>query len=71
MGIDVPNVQKLIITRPIASRIQYSQILGRALRGPRNGGNAKNTVVNVRDNLKNYPEANMLYEWFAQEYCSL
>ena len=69
-GIDVPNVKKLIITRPIASRIQYSQILGRALRGPKNGGNPANTIINIKDNLTNYPGANTLYEWFAQEYQS-
>ena len=67
-GIDVPNVKKLIITRPIASRIQYSQVIGRALRGPKNGGNATNTVVNIKDNLINFPEANTLYEWFARDY---
>jgi len=69
-GIDVPNVKKLIITRPISSRIQYSQILGRALRGPKNGGNSKNTVINVRDNLDSFPDAGTMFTWFKAEYCS-
>lgn len=67
-GIDVPNVKKLILTRPIGSPIQYSQIMGRALRGPKNGGNQKNIVVNVRDNLTNFPQANMLYEAFSDQF---
>jgi len=67
-GIDVPNVKKLILTRPIGSPIQYSQIMGRALRGPKNGGNSKNIVVNVIDNLDNYPQANMLYQAFSDQF---
>lgn len=63
-GIDLPNVKRLIITRPVGSPILYSQIIGRALRGPRNGGNAKNTVVNIKDNLLNYPSASFVYEYF-------
>lgn len=63
-GIDLPNVKRLIITRPVGSPILYSQIIGRALRGPRNGGNEKNTVVNIKDNLMNYPSASFVYEYF-------
>ena len=60
-GIDLPSVNKLIITRPIGSPILYSQIIGRALRGPKNGGNETNIIVNIRDNLINYRDANLLY----------
>lgn len=67
-GVDMPNVNKLIITRPIGSSILYSQILGRALRGPKNGGNPKNTVVNLQDNLLNYPSANLLYTQFREDW---
>lgn len=67
-GVDVPNVNKIIITRPIGSPILYSQILGRALRGPKNGGNAENTVINLQDNLLNYPSANLLYTQFREDW---
>jgi superfamily II DNA or RNA helicase len=67
-GIDVPNVNRLILTRPIGSPIQYSQIIGRALRGPKNGGNARNTIVNIKDNLLSYPEATMMYTAFADQF---
>jgi superfamily II DNA or RNA helicase len=63
-GIDLPNINRLIITRPVGSPILYSQILGRALRGPKNGGNTENTVVNIQDNLLNYPSASHVYESF-------
>ena len=67
-GIDVPNINKILITRPIGSPILYSQILGRALRGPKNGGNDTNTVITIKDNLVNFPSANFVYNMFALDW---
>lgn len=69
-GIDLPNIRRLIITRPVGSPILFSQILGRALRGPKNGGNKSNTVVSIRDNLLSFPNANYVYQSFANEFLS-
>ena len=67
-GVDLPNVNKLIITRPVGSPILYSQILGRALRGPKNGGNFTNYVVNISDNLANFPSASHVYKSFKNNF---
>ena len=67
-GVDLPNVKRMIITRPIGSPILYSQILGRALRRPKNGGNVENTVVNIRDNLTNFVSANFVYKSFQSGF---
>ena len=67
-GVDLPSVRRLVITRPVGSPILYSQMIGRALRGPLNGGNAKNTIVNIRDNLLNFPSASFVYESFRQSF---
>lgn len=67
-GIDIPKLDKLIITRPIGSPILYSQIIGRALRGKKNGGNQRNTIINVKDNLLNYPDANSIYNIFKEDW---
>lgn len=67
-GIDLPNVNKLIITRPIGSSVLYSQIMGRALRGPKNGGNEQNTIINVKDNMTNYLTLDLIYAGFAQAF---
>jgi len=64
-GVDVPNINKLILTRPVGSPILYSQMIGRALRGPKNGGNSANTIVNIRDNLSQFPTAAFVYESFT------
>lgn len=63
-GIDLPNIDKVIITRPISSPNLVSQILGRALRGVKNGGNSNNTIINLKDNLLNFPSASYLYDYF-------
>jgi superfamily II DNA or RNA helicase len=67
-GVDLPKLQKMILTRPIGSPVLYSQVLGRALRGPKNGGNARNKIVNLRDNLLNFPSANLLYTHFWEDW---
>ncbi len=67
-GIDLPNVQKIMITRPVGSPIVYSQILGRALRGPLNGGRKRNTVLTLKDNLANYPSENLVYSYFSEDW---
>lgn len=67
-GIDLPKVDKLILTRPITSPVLYSQILGRALRGTKNGGNKRNVVVNIKDNLIQFPAASLLYSHFWEDW---
>jgi len=63
-GIDLPNINKVIIARPINSPNLISQILGRALRGPKNGGNKLNTIINIKDNLINFPGTSFLYNYY-------
>ena len=70
-GIDLPNVNKIILARPINSPNLVSQILGRALRGPKNGGNEENTIVNVKDNLLRFPGTSFLYNYYQGEWETL
>lgn len=67
-GIDLPNVNRLVITRPVKSSIQYSQIVGRALRGPKNGGNEYNTIVNILDNIEYFSDISLLYDRFRNDW---
>jgi DNA repair protein RadD len=67
-GIDLPNVNRLIITRPVRSSIQYSQIVGRALRGPKNGGNQYNTIINILDNIEYFSGMSLLYDKFRNDW---
>ena len=48
-GFDAPRTSAVIIARPTQSLVLYSQMVGRAIRGPRAGGNAEAQVVTVVD----------------------
>lgn len=50
-GFDAPKVQAVYVTRPTFSPNLYQQMIGRGLRGPRNGGSEEVLIVNVADNL--------------------
>ena len=48
-GFDAPRTRCVIIARPTTSLVLYSQMAGRAMRGPRAGGNAKAEIFTVAD----------------------
>lgn len=48
-GTDLPNVQTVFLTRPTASTILMTQMIGRALRGQKAGGTEKAYVVSLID----------------------
>ena len=53
-GFDAPRTRCIIVARPVYSPNLYFQMIGRGLRGPRNGGNEHCLIVNVRDNIDNF-----------------
>ena len=55
-GFDAPRVRAVYVTRPTFSVNLYQQMIGRGLRGPRNGGSEEVLIVNVKDNLDQYGE---------------
>ncbi len=56
-GFDAPKTRVIIVARPVYSPNLYFQMIGRGLRGPRNGGNDRCLIVNVRDNIDNFDRA--------------
>ena len=48
-GFDAPNTSAAIVARPTKSLVLYSQMVGRALRGPLAGGNQEAQVITVVD----------------------
>ncbi len=48
-GFDAPRTSAALIARPTTSLVLYSQMVGRATRGPRAGGNARAEIVTVVD----------------------
>jgi superfamily II DNA or RNA helicase len=53
-GTDVPNVRSVFLTRQTTSRILLTQMIGRALRGPRFGGTPEAYVVAFIDDWKQH-----------------
>ena len=53
-GFDAPKTNVAIITRPTNSVVLYSQMIGRAIRGPRVGGNKKCKIITVQDEIPGF-----------------
>lgn len=48
-GFDAPRTSAAVIARPTKSLVLYSQMVGRATRGPRAGGNTSSLIITVVD----------------------
>ena len=53
-GFDAPKTRAIIVARPVYSPNLYFQMIGRGLRGPKNGGDKRCLILDVRDNIENF-----------------
>ncbi len=53
-GFDAPRTRSIIVARPVYSPNLYFQMIGRGLRGPKNGGDERCLILNVEDNIENF-----------------
>ncbi|MEU5096158.1 DEAD/DEAH box helicase [Streptomyces sp. NPDC020996] len=53
-GFDAPATRVVVVARPVYSTNVYQQMIGRGLRGPRNGGKDSCLILNVSDNIANF-----------------
>ena len=53
-GFDAPKSDMILISRPVFSPVLYMQMVGRGLRGPKNGGTPHCAIVTVEDNIVNF-----------------
>ncbi|MFD7276867.1 DEAD/DEAH box helicase [Streptomyces sp. NPDC059862] len=53
-GFDAPATRVVVVARPVYSTNVYQQMIGRGLRGPKNGGKDTCLILNVSDNIANY-----------------
>lgn len=56
-GFDAPDTRAIIVARPVYGPNLYFQMIGRGLRGPKNGGNERCLVLDVRDNIETFDRA--------------
>ncbi|HEX5593595.1 MAG TPA: DEAD/DEAH box helicase [Solirubrobacterales bacterium] len=55
-GFDAPSVRAVYIARPVFAPNRYQQMIGRGLRGPKNGGKEECLIVDVEDNVVNFDD---------------
>ena len=53
-GFDAPRTNVAVITRPTRSVVLFSQMVGRAARGPKAGGNLNCRIITVIDQIPGY-----------------
>lgn len=53
-GFDAPATRAVVVARPVYSTNVYQQMIGRGLRGPRNGGKESCLILNISDNISNF-----------------
>lgn len=53
-GFDAPKTRVIVVARPVYSPNLYFQMIGRGLRGPKNGGSERCLIINVEDNIDNF-----------------
>jgi len=64
MGFDAPKTSAVVIARPTKSLVLYSQMIGRAIRGPRAGGTSKCSIRTVVDSsLKSVSVYDAFLNW--------
>ena len=63
-GFDAPNTNAVMITRPTASVVLYSQMIGRGIRGIKMGGNEECLLLDLEDNLKDFPSESQAFNHF-------
>jgi DNA repair protein RadD len=67
-GFDAPKVNVVFISRPTASIVLYSQMIGRGLRGPAIGGTEFCKVIDVRDNIIGFSDQDHVYTYFDEYF---
>jgi len=65
-GFDAPKTDLIVISRPVMSPVLYMQMVGRGMRGPKNGGTEQCEVITVKDNLSEYTDK--LAHHFCRQY---
>jgi len=67
-GFDAPKTNVAIIGRPTKSLVLYSQMIGRAMRGKKSGGNLECNIYTVIDDIPEYMNLSNAFEYWDQSW---
>ena len=65
-GFDAPKTDMVLISRVVFSAVRYMQMVGRGMRGVKNGGTERCRVVTVMDNFQQFQDSHPYH--YCQEY---
>jgi superfamily II DNA or RNA helicase len=68
-GFDAPKTDMVLISRQVFSPVRYMQMVGRGLRGEKNGGTARCRMVTVVDNLGRFQDRHPYH--YCQKYFTM
>jgi superfamily II DNA or RNA helicase len=66
-GVDLPITRTVFLARPTSSEILFRQMVGRALRGPKAGGNREAHIVSFEDHWSTYGNYLDPLDWITEE----
>jgi superfamily II DNA or RNA helicase len=69
-GFDAPRTDMVLIARQVFSPVRYMQMVGRGLRGEKNGGTASCRIVTVVDNLGRFADRHP-YHYCRQHFSAM
>ncbi len=67
-GFDAPKTDMVLIARQVFSPVRYMQMVGRGLRGEKNGGTERCRIVTVLDNLRQFEDKHPYH--YCEKYFS-
>ncbi|NOX66561.1 MAG: DEAD/DEAH box helicase [Chlorobi bacterium] len=70
-GFDAPKTNVAIIGRPTNSLVLYSQMMGRAMRGKKSGGNLECNIYTVIDDIPEYMNLSNAFEYWDQSWSEI
>ena len=62
-GFDAPKTDCVFVGRPVGSTQMYTQMIGRGMRGPKNGGTPDVLIVDIDDNYQIYDDNPVPLGW--------
>lgn len=62
-GFDAPKTDCVFVGRPVGSTQMYTQMIGRGMRGPKNGGTPDVLIVDIDDNYQLYDDSPVPLGW--------
>jgi DNA repair protein RadD len=69
-GFDAPQVGAVVVARPTTSPVLYEQMIGRGMRGPKNGGTGSCLVIDAVDNIVRF-RGELAYSRFEEYWVAV